>query len=223
LNNPLKYNDPDGHFNWQAALTITAIVVVAVVVTAAVIVAAPVVLTAAASAATFIGSGMAVGSTAAVTVASASLAAAEFVAPAAAAVAATPVLGTVATAMAGVGLASVGIGTIRPPSILPDTLYHYTDVGPEAIMQEGLVPPSGITYTTNLGSLNSQAAQTVLNTDHGRTLSNIYSIDVSAALESGATLSGPSWIEGSGRLPTGGWEWTFEGRIPPSAIDWLGE
>jgi hypothetical protein len=78
-------------------------------------------------------------------------------------VAAIPVLGAVATGVANVGLNILGM--TRPPSFNtpPEKLSHYSDVSPDIIMKEGLNPPSGMTYGTNLSNLNPQQAQSALN------------------------------------------------------------
>jgi hypothetical protein len=68
-----------------------------------------------------------------------------------------------------------------------------------------------------MGALSPSAAQSLLALNSPA--SNIYNIDVYNALaQSGATLSGPSWIMGNNGLPTGAWEWTFDMPIPPIAI-----
>ena len=87
---------------------------------------------------------------------------------------------------------------------LPDTLYHYTSVGPDIIMNQGLNAESGITFATDEAGLSPSEAQTGLNLDSNRPLpTNVYSIDTSAVLNSGLNIYGPFTITGRDGLPTG--------------------
>jgi len=222
LNNPLNRNDPTGNWSWKTFLKV-ATIVVAVIAVVAVAIVAPALVAALAPA-------LAAPITAAIT----------GVATGASAYTATiivtntikeqaPLAGwnAVDCATAAAGNAILGYGTSIISSALtsaatstatsapPDKLYHYTNVG-NIIRTQGLNPYSGVTWATNSVNLDFQTAQTGLNMNKLPT--GVVSIDVYKALQSGATLSGPSQVLGPNGLPTGLLEWTFDGYIPPWAI-----
>ncbi len=103
-----------------------------------------------------------------------------------------------------------------PDSIEPGTLYHYSPMGPDVIMNKGINCPSGINYATNEPSLSPLEADTGLNLG-GKLPTHVYGIDVPAFQKLGGQFYGPWPVEGPDGSPTGQLEW-LTGEVIPRCV-----